>query len=58
MNSTTTPAEVFPGFHIAGEDPRQLLSVQLLEGIVGMKDDRQAVDGDDLFSGGAFQVAQ
>ncbi|MNF88090.1 hypothetical protein D3C84_705760 [compost metagenome] len=58
MNCPTVSADFFPGFGVATENTRQLGGVELMQRIVRMKDDRQAVDGDDLFGRGGFQIAQ
>ncbi|MNN71236.1 hypothetical protein D3C81_1871550 [compost metagenome] len=58
MNRPAAAAEVFPGLHLATENVRQLHGVELVQRIVRVKDDRQAIDGDDLFCARAFQVAE
>ncbi|MNP80249.1 hypothetical protein D3C76_1782850 [compost metagenome] len=58
MNGSAATAEFFPGFHLATENARQLHGVELVQGILRMQDDRQAVDGNHLFGVGAFQVSQ
>ncbi|MNF91341.1 hypothetical protein D3C87_1683760 [compost metagenome] len=58
MNCPTAAAEFFPGFDLATENPRQLHGVQLVQRILRVKDDCQAVDGNDLLSARTFQVAE
>jgi hypothetical protein len=58
MNAPPRPPRFFPGFDLAAEDPRQLLGVELVQRVLRVKDDGQAVDGDDLLGGRAFQVAE
>ncbi|MNN04961.1 hypothetical protein D3C81_1177020 [compost metagenome] len=58
MNRPAAAADVFPGFDFATENARQLLGAELSQRIVRVKDDRQAIDGDDLFGTRAFQIAQ
>src|SRR3990167_1808089 len=47
-----------PVADLAGKYLRQLRGVQRRQRIAWMQDDGQAVEGDDLFGAGAFQVAQ
>ncbi|MNX93433.1 hypothetical protein D3C86_1256150 [compost metagenome] len=58
MNRPAATADVFPGFHLTTENTRQLQGVELDQRIVRVKDDRQAVDGNDLFGARAFQVTE
>ncbi|MND85646.1 hypothetical protein D3C80_775800 [compost metagenome] len=58
MNRPAATANVFPALHLATENARQLHGVELVQRIVRMKDDRQAIDGNDLFGARAFQVTE
>ncbi|MNL42592.1 hypothetical protein D3C87_1650550 [compost metagenome] len=58
MNCPTAATEFFPGLDLATENARQLHGVQLIQRILRVKDDCQAVDGNDLLGAGAFQVAE
>ena len=58
MNGPATAAEFFPGFDLATEEACQLLGIELVQRVLRVKDNGQAVDGDDLLGGRAFQITQ
>ncbi|MNJ71838.1 hypothetical protein D3C77_684300 [compost metagenome] len=58
MDRPAAQAQFLPGSDPSGKDLRQLHGAQLRQGIVGVNDHRDAIKADDLFGGGAVQVAQ
>ena len=58
MNRTAGTAQLLPAADLAAENLRQLFGVELSERVARVKNDRQAIDGDDLLGVRAFQVAQ
>ncbi|MNF84922.1 hypothetical protein D3C84_673030 [compost metagenome] len=58
MNGPVTQTQFLPGGDPSGKNLRQLPGAQLRQGIVGMDDDGDAIQTDDLLGGGAVQVTQ
>ncbi|MNP15387.1 hypothetical protein D3C76_1077420 [compost metagenome] len=51
-------AQLLPALDLAGENLRQLPRGELRQRVVGVDDDRDAIQADDLFGGSSAQVAQ
>ncbi|MOA28328.1 hypothetical protein D3C78_1492600 [compost metagenome] len=58
MNGPARYAQLFPALDLSRENFRQLPGVQLGYWVVGVDDDRDAVEADHLFCAGCAQVAQ